>query len=179
MENELDEIADGKREYVKTLSDFYKPFIKDVNSKKDTEKITNLGDAPEEFRCPKCNANMIIKLGKTGKFLSCSLFPNCNGGRTIDGKELEGPKETGENCPKCNSLTFDAHYKFIKLKDVSDKYVRMYFLLLKTGHYWDSLPEDSSSKHIGVRLIEDEGRYFWVLNFQISRFQDKTGAYAK
>jgi len=103
MENELDEIADGKREYVKTLSDFYKPFIKDVNSKKDTEKITNLGDAPEEFRCPKCNANMIIKLGKTGKFLSCSLFPNCNGGRTIDGKELEGPKETGENCPKCKN----------------------------------------------------------------------------
>ena len=62
-------------------------------------------------------------------------------------------------------LGYDKNEILAKLKDVSGKYARMYFLLLKTGHYWDSLPEDSSSKHIGVRLIEDEGRYFWVLNF--------------
>jgi len=101
MEDELDEIASGEREYVKTLSDFYKPFTKDVDSKKDIEKITNLGEAPEEFKCPKCGADMIIKLGKTGKFLSCSRFPDCSGARTIDGEELEGPKEIGEDCPEC------------------------------------------------------------------------------
>ena len=44
---------------------------------------------------------MIIKLGRSGKFLSCSRYPECDGARTIDGKELEGPKETGEICPKC------------------------------------------------------------------------------
>lgn len=103
MEDELDEIASGKREYVKTLSDFYGPFTKDVNSKKDIEKITNLGKAPKEFNCPKCGADMIIKLGKTGKFLSCSKFPDCTGARTTDGEKLEGPKETGEKCPKCKT----------------------------------------------------------------------------
>lgn len=103
MENELDEIAEGKREYIKTLKDFYGPFSKDVKAKEKIEKLTNLGDAPKEFRCPLCTSDMIIKLGKTGKFLSCSRFPDCNGARTIDGKELEGPKETGEACPECKT----------------------------------------------------------------------------
>ena len=101
MEDELDEIASGKREYAKTLADFYTPFTKDVDSKKDIEKITNMGDAPEEFKCPECKANMVIKLSKTGKFMSCSKFPDCQGAMTIEGEELEGPKETGEDCPKC------------------------------------------------------------------------------
>jgi DNA topoisomerase-1 len=102
MEDELDQIAEGKREYVKTLKDFYKPFDKDVKSKEKIEKITNLGEAPADIKCPKCGASMIIKLGRSGKFLSCSRYPECDGARTIDGRELEGPKETGEICPKCN-----------------------------------------------------------------------------
>ncbi|HRH30966.1 MAG TPA: type I DNA topoisomerase [Candidatus Paceibacterota bacterium] len=101
MEDKLDDIADGKREYVKTLKDFYGPFLKDVKSKDKIEKITNLGDAPKEFPCPVCGAEMIIKLGKNGKFLSCSKFPECVGGRTIEGKILEGPKEIGQMCPLC------------------------------------------------------------------------------
>lgn len=103
MEDELDDIAQGKREYVKTLKDFYGPFSKDVKSKEEIEKLTNLGEAPKEFKCPKCGSDMIVKLGRTGKFLSCSRFPECNGARTIDGKELEGPKETGEMCPDCKT----------------------------------------------------------------------------
>src|SRR5581483_2163144 len=100
MEDELDEIAAGKREYEKTLKDFYAPFTKEVKSKdKKMEKITNLGAAPDEFKCPVCGAPMIIKLGKNGKFMSCSRFPECTGARTIEGKELAGPKLTGEKCP--------------------------------------------------------------------------------
>jgi len=101
LEDELDEIASGKREYEKTLKDFYKPFTKDIKSKEKIEKITNLGEADKKIKCPKCGSSMIIKLGRSGKFLSCSKFPDCNGARTIDGKELAGPKETGEKCPEC------------------------------------------------------------------------------
>ena len=72
MENELDDIAAGKREYKKTLEDFYGPFSKDLASKEDIEKQTTLGDAPKEYRCPKCKKRMVIKLGKAGKFMSCS-----------------------------------------------------------------------------------------------------------
>lgn len=101
MEDELDEIASGKREYEKTLRDFYKPFTKDIKSKENIEKITNLGKADKSIKCPTCGAPMIIKLGRSGKFLSCSKFPDCNGARTIDGNELAGPKEIGEKCPEC------------------------------------------------------------------------------
>ncbi len=101
MEDELDDIANGKREYEKTLKDFYGPFKKDVKAKEKIKKITNLGDADEKIKCPICKGKMIIKLGKTGKFLSCAKFPDCNGARTIDGKELAAPKEIGEECPDC------------------------------------------------------------------------------
>jgi len=101
MENELDEIADGKREYEKTLRDFYGPFQKEVKSKEKIEKLTNMGPVPEEFKCPICGSAMIWKLSKNGKFMSCSKFPECTGARTEAGEELQGPKETGEECPQC------------------------------------------------------------------------------
>ncbi len=103
MENELDEIADGKREYAKTLKDFYGPFTKEVKAKDKIEKVTNLGNAGPEWKCPVCGGPMIIKLGRGGKFMSCARFPDCTGARTIEGRELEGPKETGELCPECKT----------------------------------------------------------------------------
>ncbi len=103
MEDELDEIANGSREYEKTLKDFYKPFLKEVKSKEKIEKLTTLGDGPEGINCPKCDGSMIIKLGRNGKFLSCKRYPDCDGARTIDGKEMAGPKETGEACPNCKN----------------------------------------------------------------------------
>lgn len=103
MENQLDDIASGKREYVKTLKDFYTPFSRDVASKEDIEKLTNLGPAPKEFKCPECGKDMVYKLGRSGKFLSCSTYPDCEGALTLDGKELgkETPigvhPDTGQN----------------------------------------------------------------------------------
>ncbi len=101
MEDELDEISRGEREYEKTLRDFYGPFLKDVKSKEKLEKATNLGDAPENIKCPKCGVKMIIKLSRAGKFYSCVKFPDCDGALMLDGTELKGPEETGEMCPEC------------------------------------------------------------------------------
>lgn len=101
MEDQLDEIAEGKREYEKTLRDFYGPFSKEVKSKDKLEKMSNLGAAPKEMRCPACKSDMIVKLGRSGKFYSCSRFPECTGALTLEGKVVEGPKATGEKCPQC------------------------------------------------------------------------------
>ena len=101
MEDELDDIALGKCEYVKTLKDFYTPFSKSVKEKEKLEKATTLGDAPKDILCPKCSSPMVIKLGRGGKFYSCSRYPDCEGALTMEGKELQGPKETGEMCPQC------------------------------------------------------------------------------
>lgn len=103
MEDELDDIANGDREYVKTLRDFYIPFHKAVDSKEDIDKLTNLGPGPKEFPCPVCGSDMVIKLGRGGKFLSCATFPDCDGARMIDGSEINADEplgqhpETGEN----------------------------------------------------------------------------------
>ena len=55
----------------------------------DIEKLTNLGAGPKQFPCPLCGADMIIKLGRSGTFLSCHRFPDCTGARLIDGSELK------------------------------------------------------------------------------------------
>ncbi|MEK9181433.1 MAG: type I DNA topoisomerase [Patescibacteria group bacterium] len=101
MEDELDEISRGEREYEKTLKDFYGPFLKEVKEKDKLEKATNLGDAPENIKCPKCGEKMIIKLSRGGKFYSCFKYPDCDGALMLDGTELKGPEETGEMCPDC------------------------------------------------------------------------------
>ncbi|MCC7160780.1 type I DNA topoisomerase [Candidatus Nomurabacteria bacterium] len=101
MEDELDEISRGEREYEKTLKDFYGPFLKEVKAKDKLEKATNLGEAPANIKCPKCGSSMIIKLSRGGKFYSCSKYPDCDGALMLDGTELKGPEETGEICPEC------------------------------------------------------------------------------
>ncbi len=91
MEDELDLIAEGKIKYEKVLGDFYKPFLKDVKAKDKMDKLTTLGDADPKLKCPVCGSPMIVKLGRGGKFLSCSRYPDCKGMLTIDGMEM--PKD--------------------------------------------------------------------------------------
>lgn len=95
MENELDEIASGEREYTKTLTDFYGPFSKDVKNKEKIDKITNLGEADPKHKCPTCGSSMVIKLSRGGKFLSCSRYPDCQGALTIDGIEIKANEPIG------------------------------------------------------------------------------------
>ncbi len=101
MEDKLDNIAEGTGQYVKTLKDFYGPFLKEVKIKDKLAKATDLGPAPDDVICPKCGKSMIIKLSRNGKFYSCSTYPECEGARKLDGSEMAGPKETGEPCPLC------------------------------------------------------------------------------
>lgn len=103
MENKLDEIAAGEREYEQTLRDFYLPFAQAVKNKEKIDKVTTLGEAPIGTVCPRCAGPMVIKLARNGKFFSCSRFPACDGALTAEGKIVEPPKETGEACPDCKT----------------------------------------------------------------------------
>ncbi|MSU56106.1 MAG: type I DNA topoisomerase [Candidatus Taylorbacteria bacterium] len=96
MEDELDDIAIGKREYERTLRDFYTPFHKDVKSKEKLDKATTLGDTPEEFKCPLCGGKMVWKLGRGGKFMSCERFPDCTGALTAGGQEIKPDEPIGK-----------------------------------------------------------------------------------
>ncbi len=88
MEQQLDDIAEGKRGYTDTLKEFYTPFSQDIAKKESIPKVTTLGSADTQFTCPKCGSSMDIKLGRTGKFLSCSRYPECDGALTLEGAEV-------------------------------------------------------------------------------------------
>ncbi len=114
MEDELDDIASGKREYAKTLKDFYTPFLKEVKVRdKIAGKITDLGPAPAEFTCPICGSPMVFKLSRQGKFMSCSRFPDCLGARTEVGEVIsnEPPKPIG-TFPENNEPIFILNGRF-------------------------------------------------------------------
>jgi len=123
MEDQLDDIANGDREYIKTLSDFYTPFHKAVEAKEDIEKLTTLGPGPKEFPCPECGATMDRKLGKNGTFLSCSRFPDCTGARLIDGT-IPKPDEPIGMHPETGDPIFVITGKFgpyVQLGEIPEK----------------------------------------------------------
>ena len=95
MEDKLDLISNGEAKYLQTLKDFYGPFSKDVKEKSTTAKITNLGDS--HFKCPKCGSAMNVKLSRSGKFLSCVNFPECDGALTIEGIEIKADEPIGKD----------------------------------------------------------------------------------
>jgi DNA topoisomerase-1 len=105
MEGELDLIAEGEIEYLQVLNDFYGPFSKSL-----TEVEANL----EKIKCEKCGSDMDIKIGRYGKFLACTNYPECSNIKSL--KEISNgtnePEFTGEICPKCNSRTVFREGKF-------------------------------------------------------------------
>lgn len=121
LEDDLDKIAEGEKDYVKTLKDFYTPFKKAVGAKKDIPKLTNLGEAPKEMECPECDGPMVIKLSRSGKFLSCAKFPDCPGARTMEGEASGTNEGSGEPCPKCDKgKLVERHSRFGKFMACSN-----------------------------------------------------------
>ena len=122
MEDKLDSIAEGNSKYEKILSDFYKPFSKEVKEKDKLAKATDLGMADEKHTCPKCSSSMIIKLGRAGKFLSCSKYPECDGALMIDGSELPKDKIIGlhPNAQKEITLKTGKYGPYVEMEDTED-----------------------------------------------------------
>ncbi|WP_088815185.1 MULTISPECIES: type I DNA topoisomerase [Listeria] len=94
MESELDEVEHGKQQWVRVIDEFYKSFEPNVErADKEMEKI-EIKDEPAGIDCDVCGAPMVYKMGKYGKFLACSRFPDCRNTKPI-------VKEIGVTCPKC------------------------------------------------------------------------------
>jgi DNA topoisomerase-1 len=94
MEEELDLIAGGEREWVSVLRDFYEPFSATLSQARETMPTVEMGNDPTGESCPKCGHPLVYKYGRYGKFIGCSSFPDCRYRQAILVK-------TGAKCPEC------------------------------------------------------------------------------
>ncbi len=101
MEESLDQIAAGTKEWQPIIAEFYKPFHKLI-AKKDKElSKEKLTQEKTGEKCPECKNELVIKLGRFGKFKACSNYPECKHTEPIgEEKELQA-EHTGEKCPDC------------------------------------------------------------------------------
>lgn len=84
MEDRLDEIALGKREWRQTISSFYQPIEKRIEETMETAERIEMPVEVTDKICPECRKNLIVRLGKFGKFLACSGFPDCKHTQTLE-----------------------------------------------------------------------------------------------
>ena len=94
MEEELDEIAEGKKESKELLSKFYGPFIKNLNEKYKSVIKEDLSE-PTDRICPKCSKPLVIRQGRFGRFIACTGFPECKYTEALP------PPTINMKCPLC------------------------------------------------------------------------------
>jgi DNA topoisomerase-1 len=112
MEEELDEVEEGKLSWTDALEEFYKKFKKNLRlAERDMEDIKGEGIATE-VKCEKCAKPMKIRLGRNGQFLACTGYPDCDGTRDLTAEEAKkygisaavgppAPEVAEQSCEKC------------------------------------------------------------------------------
>jgi DNA topoisomerase I len=104
MEEDLDEIAEGALRWVQVLDEFYGPFERLLEKNEgEIQRFEEVLDescplCPQEGRAP---GHLVIKLGRYGKFIGCSNWPDCSYIRNLDGQERKEPEVLEETCPEC------------------------------------------------------------------------------
>lgn len=94
MEEKLDNVEEGNASWKEVIRDFYRPFAETLEAAEEKIGKIKVEDEVSEEVCENCGRNMVIKMGRFGKFLACPGFPECKSARPL----LE---EAGVDCPKC------------------------------------------------------------------------------
>ncbi|MBI5466036.1 MAG: type I DNA topoisomerase [Candidatus Kerfeldbacteria bacterium] len=104
IEEQLDNIAGGAAQWVPLVRGFYQPFKGHLNVKYDEVSKKEITETATKEICEKCGSPMVIKLGRFGKFLACSNYPDCRNTKHLNGNgEIETPEATDEKCPDCGA----------------------------------------------------------------------------
>lgn len=95
MEEDLDEIAQGEKQWQAVVGEFWEPFSEKVEEKMENVKRVTPKAEPTDETCEKCGKQMVKKFGRFGPFIACSGFPDCRNTKTAP------EQRTGITCPKC------------------------------------------------------------------------------
>jgi DNA topoisomerase-1 len=111
MEENLDKIEEGQKDWVDTLKEFYLPFEKDLEIAKVSMRDVKRELIPTDAICERCGSKMVKRWGKRGYFLACSSYPKCSYTREVEGNG-ENQVETDAKCEKCGSPMVIKNGKF-------------------------------------------------------------------
>ncbi|MBR5558738.1 MAG: type I DNA topoisomerase [Oscillospiraceae bacterium] len=146
MERNLDEIAEGKQNWVNTMSEFYTDFaetLKKAEENMEGKRVRIPDEATDEV-CELCGKPMVIKMGRFGKFMACSGFPECKNTKKI-------VKDSGGICPTCGGKILTKRSKTGKTFYGCEKYPECTFAT------WDTPIEEKCPK-CGATLFRTNGR---------------------
>lgn len=145
MEEELDDVEEGRRQWKEVLSEFYPPFEKTLEeANKNIEKI-KIKDEESDVVCEKCGRKMVYKLSKFGKFLACPGYPECKNTKAI----REG---TGVECPKCGGEILVKKSRKGKIYYGCEHLPKCDFMA------WDAPVKDETCPQCGGLLLKRNGR---------------------
>jgi len=103
MEEDLDDIADGKKKWQPIIKEFWEPFKKNLDKKSEELNKKEITMEKTDIKCPECGKDLIIRMGRYGKFYACTGFPACKYTATIEGKNNKEPQADLGSCHKCNT----------------------------------------------------------------------------
>lgn len=170
LEDKLDEVEEGKKNWKDILREFYPPFEKTLEiAEKQIEKI-EVKDEPSDVPCDKCGAMMVYKMGRYGRFLACPNFPECRntkpiqtfitapcpkcGGRLMEKTSRKNRKFYGcEHYPECDFVSWEM--------PVPDKCPQCGSYMIekhgRKGEVWHLCANESCRCRVEVKQEETEG----------------------
>ena len=144
MEDKLDDVESGDASWVAILKEFYGPFEKDLKKAEEVIDKIKIEDEVSDVICEKCGRNMVIKMGRYGKFLACPGFPGCRNAKPI-------VVETGVSCPKCGGMIVERKSKRGKKYYSCEHSPKCDFVL------WD-MPTEEKCPECGAIRVKRFGR---------------------
>ena len=116
LEDELDAVSRGEKEWVPLLHEFWTPFHELVQNKDETVQRKDVTQEAMDEACPTCGEPLSIRLGRRGRFIGCTAFPDCDYTRSIDGDDDSADTEAveGRSCPECESQLLVRHGRYGK-----------------------------------------------------------------
>ena len=168
MEQQLDQVEEGKVEWLTILRDFYGPFKEALTLAKAEMASVKRAITPTDVPCKLCGGTMVIRWGKNGEFLACETYPACKNTQdftreadgTIKPVERDQAQETGELCEKCGKPMVYKQGKFGRFLACSG-YPECHHIKAETTGV--SCPEANCPGQI-VKKVSKRGKVFYACN---------------
>ena len=166
LEDDLDKIEQGKTDYARTLTEFYRKFKKDLaragKEMIDLKKGIEIGEA-----CDKCGAPMLKRVGKFGPFIACSAYPDCTNTREVEQQEPESESgeeeiEPCENCGKPMAVKRGRFGQFLACTGYPECKTTRKLIATKQGGLRAAKPDqilDEKCPRCSSNLVIKQGRY--------------------